>query len=756
MLGLGMIILPVSLQGQDGVSASEPDLIVNSIEVTPSTWLLGETVNIVAGVLNNGSSNSNATTVDFFLSSDSTVSIDDELIGSDNVIPLQPAEFWAAELSGDFQPDSGTYWIGACVQPDGLELDTSNNCSVGFEVTVKENSNVCVDLPLSCGDTLSAVLSASDCDQSPIGRGHFAKIHTFEAFSGTTVIIDTAWTGDGYLYLEDPSGAVVAENDDGEDIFSSRIEFTLGSSGSWKIWATTFDVQDEMSYEMELQCDGGPAPDLVVEFPAVSSSELTPGDNFLLSATVRNQGDATSDNTRLLYLLSDNPTISVEDTLLGIDNIASLDGGGSTPEKIGANAPANLGTYWLGACVDEVPGESVTTNNCSTSVEVTVRRGDTIPINAGMNDAWFNMATDGQGFFFNVFPDQGQMFVGWFTYDVERPDDSVTANIGEPGHRWLTPFGDYSGKQGFLGILKTEGGVFNSSMPAVTRVEDGSFTVDFTDCSNGLIEFDIPSINLQGEIPIMRISDDNVPLCEELAGINQSGVLQELSVSPAQVEPGDILTVSWNTNGASSCIPAFGIDGWDEAAIDATGGSLMLDAVSAGLHIFDLSCSGDGETVTRRSRVLVTDPLAEPVFQINEGLNDAWFNPDTDGQGFFINVLPGPQLMFLSWFTYDTERPVESAPAELGEPGHRWFTAQGEIHGNRAVLNLDNTSGGIFNASPPVPVTTGDGTIVVEFSDCNNGTVDFHIDSADLDGLIPIQRITLDNVSLCETLSSAQ
>jgi hypothetical protein len=756
LMALGIIILPFSLQGQDGVTGAAPDLIVNSIDVTPSAWMLGEAINIIAGVRNDGSDNSNATTVDFFLSSDSTISIDDQLIGSDNVIPLLPTEFWAAELSGVFQPDPGVYWIGACVQPDGLELDTSNNCSQGFEVTVTANTNACVDLPIGCGGLLQTGLSANDCDQSPIGRGHFAKSHSFEALLGATVIVDTAWSGDGFLYLEDPSGVVVAENDDGDDIFSSRIEFTLTSSGSWKIWATTFDALDEMTYEIGLQCAGEPAPDLVVELPVVSSTELTTGGSFSISATVKNQGNATSKSTLIVYLLSDTPTISVEDALLGFAAVASLNGGDTSPEQFAANAPDVHGTYWIGACVDAVAGESAISNNCSEGVEITVQRGATIPINAGMNDAWFNMATDGQGFFFNVFPNLEQMFVGWFTYDVERPDDAVMANIGEPGHRWLTALGDYSITKGTLSNFQAEGGVFNSSVPVVTQVEDGSFTVDFTDCRNGLVAFDIPSINQQGEIPITRISNDNVPLCEELAGINQSGALRELNISAAQVELGDSFTVSWITAGASDCTPAFGIDGWDEAQIDAAGGSLMLDAVSTGLHIFDLSCSGEGETVTKRNRLLVTDPQTEPVFQINEGLNDAWFNPDTAGQGFFINVFPGLRLMFLSWFTYDTERPDESVPSELGDPGQRWFTALGEIDGNRAVLKLDNTSGGIFNASPPTPVSTGDGTIVVEFDDCNSGTVDFRINSADLDGEIPIERITLDNVPLCEMLSGAQ
>ena len=42
-------------------------------------------------------------------------------------------------------------------------------------------------------------------------------------------------------------------------------------------------------------------------------------------------------------------------------------------------APATAGTYHYGACVDAVPRESDTTNNCSTSVQVTVPRPEEGP-----------------------------------------------------------------------------------------------------------------------------------------------------------------------------------------------------------------------------------------------------------------------------------------------------------------------------------------------------------------------------------------
>jgi len=138
-------------------------------------------------------------------------------------------------------------------------------------------------------------------------------------------------------------------------------------------------------------------------------------------------------------------------------------------------------------------------------------------INAGLNDAWFNAATPGQGFFITVFPDIGQMFLAWFTYDTERPDASVMANLGEPGHRWLTAFGPYSGDTAQLDIEVTEGGVFNAASPMPTQTNGGTVEVQFADCENGLLTYNIPALGLSGSIPITRITPDNVARCEGLA-----------------------------------------------------------------------------------------------------------------------------------------------------------------------------------------------------------------------------------------------
>lgn len=137
-------------------------------------------------------------------------------------------------------------------------------------------------------------------------------------------------------------------------------------------------------------------------------------------------------------------------------------------------------------------------------------------------------------------------------------------------------------------------------------------------------------------------------------------------------------------------------------------------------------------------------------FSINPGLNDAWFYPGTEGQGFVITVFPGKKIVFLVWFTFDTELPGPDAVANLGDPGQRWITAQGTYFGAEADLEVGSMSGGLFDSEEPVPVRIPGGSILLQFEDCNNGSVFYDIPSIGRTGMVPIQRVSDDNVAQCK------
>jgi len=139
-------------------------------------------------------------------------------------------------------------------------------------------------------------------------------------------------------------------------------------------------------------------------------------------------------------------------------------------------------------------------------------------------------------------------------------------------------------------------------------------------------------------------------------------------------------------------------------------------------------------------------------FTINAAISDAWFFSDTAGQGFFIIVWEDSKLVFMAWFTYDTERPPEDVMAILGEPGQRWLTALGPYEGNTALLDIFLSSGMVFDSAEP-PVTTEQlegATIEIVWTDCKKGLVKYNILTLGLMGEIPIQRVVEDKVAACE------
>ena len=173
---------------------------------------------------------------------------------------------------------------------------------------------------------------------------------------------------------------------------------------------------------------------------------------------------------------------------------------------------------------------------------------------------------------------------------------------------------------------------------------------------------------------------------------------------------------------------------------------------AAGTYTVELTVTdNDGADDSESDNLIVTDSMGVP-FLINAAISDAWFFPGTAGQGFFIIVWETEKLIFLAWFTYDTERPPQDVTAILGEPGHRWLTALGPYDGDTALLDVFLSSGMIFDSAEP-PVTTEQlegATIEIVWSGCNAGVLKYDIPSLGLSGEIPIERIVLDNVAACE------
>ena len=113
-------------------------------------------------------------------------------------------------------------------------------------------------------------------------------------------------------------------------------------------------------------------PDLVAASPSVNPPNPAPSQSFTLSVAIHNRGNASAPPTTVRYYLSTDSTITTDDTEVGTDTVSGLAAPSTTFKLIRLTAPSSPGTYYYGACVQPVSGESDIQNNCSSASEVVV------------------------------------------------------------------------------------------------------------------------------------------------------------------------------------------------------------------------------------------------------------------------------------------------------------------------------------------------------------------------------------------------
>ena len=238
------------------------------------------------------------------------------------------------------------------------ESDTDNNCSSSVEVVVTQSNRA----PRAVGTIPDQAMEPGDAES-----------------------IDAA------PYFTDPDGDdlvyAAASNNTGVATVTrsgSTVTVTAVGAGDATITVTATDPGGlTATQRFEVTVQATPESDLVVRSPAANPDELGPGESFSLSAIVHNRGAGASTSTTLRYYRSSDATISTGDTQIGTDAVAQLGPSQSSAESLPATAPSSEGTYYYGACVDAVGNESDTGNNCSSAVEVEVKKGNQAPRTAG-------------------------------------------------------------------------------------------------------------------------------------------------------------------------------------------------------------------------------------------------------------------------------------------------------------------------------------------------------------------------------------
>ena len=242
------------------------------------------------------------------------------------------------------------------------------------------------------------------------------------------------------------------------------------------------------------------------------------GEDVQIVTQLKNNGAADSGAFAVNFYVSSDAVITAADTPIGTKQVSNISAGASLVVDENFNLPEALavGDYYIGAILNIGDSNPANDSNVdATAIFVFTQ----FMINSGLNDAWYNPATDGQGFFITVFPELGVVTLAWFTYDTELPPLDATANLGDPGHRWMTAVGVIDNDSVNMDIEFTSGGIFDAASD-VARTDppgsDGTLKLKFDNCTNGRIDYDITTINATGTVPIQRVAADNAVLCNAL------------------------------------------------------------------------------------------------------------------------------------------------------------------------------------------------------------------------------------------------
>ncbi|WP_423930557.1 CARDB domain-containing protein [Candidatus Palauibacter sp.] len=362
--------------------ATRPDLEVGAPTVSDRTPETGATFTLSATVTNAGAGASGATTLRYYRSADATISRSDEEEAETGAVGGLAAGATSAESISVTAPStSGTYYYGACVDAVANESDTTDNCSAAVRVDVEDppppqaRPDLEVGVPTvsdrtpETGASFTLSTTVTNAGDGPSAATTLRYYRSADATIGSS---DTAVGTDqvGGLAAGGTSAesiSLTAPSTSGTYYYGACVDAVAGES----------DTTDNCSAAVRVDVEDPPPPpqarpDLEVGAPTVSDRTPETGASFTLSTTVTNAGDGPSAATTLRYYRSADATIGSSDTAVGTDQVGGLAAGGTSAESISLTAPSTSGTYYYGACVDAVAGESDTTDNCSAAVRVDV------------------------------------------------------------------------------------------------------------------------------------------------------------------------------------------------------------------------------------------------------------------------------------------------------------------------------------------------------------------------------------------------
>jgi subtilisin family serine protease len=381
-----------SRAGNTIVTSTAPvDLTMTAVS-GPTTARDAQSITLTATVANLGKVSAPASTIRWYLSTDSVITTADTPLASVTTTALAAGASRIVSITTAVPASvpAGTYRFGVIADPENLiaETNETNNArastgtvavsysadlvmtavagpssattgtSVTFTGTVRNQGLGAINRSFNVGFYVSTNSTVSTADRL-VARIPVASIGAGQSIPlSVTVVLRTSLQAGTYTFgaIADDRGDVPESNGNNNALAGKAIAVTNG-------------------------------PDLVMT-AAAGPTTATRGQTVTLTGTVRNQGVGSfgalgdldgppTTTVRVGFYLSSNPNITANDTRIGSVSLTSIPAGASIPLTASATIPSTLvaGTYYIGAIADDtgVLRESNEGNNARPGNQVAIK-----------------------------------------------------------------------------------------------------------------------------------------------------------------------------------------------------------------------------------------------------------------------------------------------------------------------------------------------------------------------------------------------
>ena len=387
-------------------SQGGPDLVVYSTSVYDKVFAPGERFQMSFRVQNQGGgASASAATMSYYRSEDATISpsLDERLAihsgvagsmnssrvgqiaadGSSQVIVYLDAHTYGHEKD--------TYYYGACVQAVPGESNADNNCAAVFKVSLPTE-----DLEVQAPDLVVTSLSVGD-KRVEAGRKFRidVKVHNQGKARSSPTVLRYYRSGDTNLDRSTDEPVATDDVDSLEpdeydtEYSSPKAPSSVGTHYYYACLDTVANESDtgnncSSSVSVTVAPRGQRAPDLVPSPPvflvwnpngrtqSVVSGPVS-GSSIILRVDVSNVGNVKSSEPTVRVYRSENSNFSDSSEVQLFEATQGIPAEGERSVTHLQHEISYLsGKYYYRACVDQVAGETNTTNNCSGTATLTV------------------------------------------------------------------------------------------------------------------------------------------------------------------------------------------------------------------------------------------------------------------------------------------------------------------------------------------------------------------------------------------------